>query len=191
MAKRKFNGEIAKQIILTMARTAAVTGMAVTLAAMPGLGLVIKELMDWYDRENNQNKFRIRKTFEELRRARLIKYIPMPDKTTKIILTENGKKLYLQYNIDCMQVKKPQKWDRLWRFVIFDVPNSFNRERRYFRLKLRTLGFYQLQKSVWIYPYPCKDEIDFVAEYLRVSPYIRLLEVKEFDGSEEARSFFF
>ncbi len=191
MSKRKFNGEIAKRIILTMAGATAVTGLAVTLAIMPGLGLVIKELMDWYGQENSQTKFRIRKTFEDLRRARLIKCISMPDKTIKIILTEGGSKLSLQYNLDQLRIEKPQKWDRLWRFIIFDIPNSYNRERRYFRLKLKSMGFYQLQKSVWIYPYNCKKEIDFVSEYLRISPYIRIAEVKEFDGSSEAQEYFF
>lgn len=191
MAKLKFSGEIAKNILLSIARATAVTGLVVAFATMPGLGMVAKELMDQYGRENRHNKFKIRKTFEELKRARLIKSVEMPDGRFKMVLTENGKKIVLQYNIDQVQINKPPKWDGLWRFIIFDIPNSFEKERRHFRLKLRSMGFYQLQKSVWIYPYPCKPEIDFISEHIRVSPYIRLVDVSGFEGSEDALKHFF
>ncbi|TSC89620.1 MAG: phenylacetic acid degradation operon negative regulatory protein [Parcubacteria group bacterium Gr01-1014_3] len=190
MAKIKFSGEITKNILLSVARATAVAGLVVTLAAMPGLGMVVKEFMDLYNRESKSNKFKIRKTFEELKRARLIKSVGMSDGSLKIVLTENGKKFVLQYNIDEIKINKPIKWDGFWRFVIFDVPNTFSKERRNFRLKLRSMGFYQLQKSVWIYPYQCKNEIDFISEYLRISPYIRLIEVSKFEGSKDAMDHF-
>ncbi len=191
MAKLKFSGEITKNILLSIARATTITGLVVTLAVMPGLGMVVKELLDWYSQKNKNARFKIRKTFEELKRARLIKSVEMPDGSLKIILTENGKKFILQYNIDKIKINKPLKWDGLWRFVIFDIPNSFSRERSHFRLKLRSTGFYQLQKSVWIYPYPCKNEIDFISEHFRISPYIRLVEVSNFEGSGDAKDHFF
>jgi len=35
------------------------------------------------------------------------------------------------------------------------------------------LGFYELQKSVWIFPYECKNEIDFIVEFFGLRKYVR------------------
>lgn len=49
--------------------------------------------------------------------------------------------------------------DGRWRLVLFDIEESRRHARNAFALKLRKLGFYRLQKSVWVYPYPCNNEI--------------------------------
>jgi DNA-binding transcriptional regulator PaaX len=53
------------------------------------------------------------------------------------------------------------------------------------------MGFQQLQKSVWIFPYPCRQEIEFTAEFLRVGRHVRLVEAIDFDGSDEVKDSFF
>jgi len=47
--------------------------------------------------------------------------------------------------------------------------------------KLKSLGFYPLQKSVFIHPYECKNEIDFIVEMFNLAPYVRFLRVKDVD----------
>ena len=47
--------------------------------------------------------------------------------------------------------------------------------------KLKELGFYPMQKSVFIHPHECKDEIDFITELFELSPYVRFLRVKDID----------
>src|SRR3989344_4593151 len=60
------------------------------------------------------------------------------------------------------EIKKPARWDKLWRLVIFDIPEEERTGRMALAAKLKELGFYPLQKSVFIHPYECKDEIDFI-----------------------------
>lgn len=191
MAKTKFNNAIAKKILLGIAGVAVSGALAITLAAMPGLGLVIRELIDWYEGADPRDRYRIRKTFEALRRERLIKKERLPDGTVKLVLSEQGKKKVLAYRLQDIRIPKVKRWDSKWWFVIFDIPKSYKYEREVWRHKLKVLGFHQLQRSVWIHAFPCRNEIDFVSEYLGISQFVRLVEAHDFDGSEEIKELFF
>ena len=61
---------------------------------------------------------------------------------------------------------------------MFDIPEFKKSARETLRKRLKKLGFFQFQKSVWIYPYPCEQEIDFISEVFMVAPYINLLTIK-------------
>ena len=70
---------------------------------------------------------------------------------------------------------KNQKWDGKWRIVIFDVPENLRSKRNQLQRKFKLLGLYMLQKSVFVCPYPCEEELDYVADYLTLNPYIDIL----------------
>lgn len=56
-------------------------------------------------------------------------------------------------------------WDGAWRIVIFDIQELRKNLRDSFRRNLKSLGFGQLQKSVWISPYPVFEDINkFIKE---------------------------
>lgn len=61
---------------------------------------------------------------------------------------------------------------------MFDIPHEAKLIRDSFRRKLKNIGFVAFQKSIWIYPYPCENEIDFVTEYLKIGKYLTLLTVR-------------
>src|SRR3989344_687845 len=61
----------------------------------------------------------------------------------------------LQFNINKIEIKKPIKWDRKWRIVMFDIPEKLKGLRDSLRLHFREIGMIELQKSVLVYPYPC------------------------------------
>lgn len=87
-----------------------------------------------------------------------------------ISLTEKGKKRAGKYQIDNLRIKRPKKWDGLWRIVLFDIPDSTRIKREALRGKLKQLGFHIFQKSVWIYPYDCRKEIDLLREFFGLKP---------------------
>lgn len=103
------------------------------------------------------------------------------DNTVLTVLTDKGKKRILKYNLDEIEIKKPLRWDKLWRLVVFDIPEDKNLGRKALAAKLKELGFYPMQKSVYIHPYECKDEINFIAEIFELAPYVRFLRVKDID----------
>jgi len=82
-----------------------------------------------------------------------------------ISLTSEGRKKAGRFQIDFLEIKKPVKWDGKWRVVIFDIPDKYRVKREAFRGKLRELGFYRLQKSVWVHPYNCRDEIELLRNF--------------------------
>ena len=73
---------------------------------------------------------------------------------------------------------------------MFDIPIKFNKARGALRSKLKYLGFYQLQKSVWAYPYPCEDEILFLANIFQIEPFIEIFTADELLHENKIRNFF-
>ena len=191
MAKARFSGEIAKKILFTLGGLVGVTALTVTLAVMPGMGLVVKELLDWCKSQDRRKQEQIRQTFVEMRRDRLITNRRMPNGSFAFALSNKGKEFLFKHSLDDLKIAKPQTWDGKWHIAIFDFPKRYNKEREYFRNKLKQMGFYQLQKSVWLHAFPCVEEIVQLSEYLKVEWHVRLIEASDFDGSEELKRFFF
>lgn len=102
-------------------------------------------------------------------------------------LTTRGLKFaeLLSFGLD----KKP-KWDKRWRVLIFDVSKDRNKTRDFLRRKLKELGFYRLQQSVWVTPYPIPESFaDFLKNYKLVKN-VRCLVVEEINFDEELRKHF-
>jgi len=84
-----------------------------------------------------------------------------------------------------------QKWDGLWRVVIFDIPEDKKIVREALRRRLKYFSFFPLQKSVFVFPFDCEKEIDDLAEFFDVSEYLYTLLVKSLGHKEEeVRQFF-
>ncbi len=109
----------------------------------------------------------------EFRYNRLVEYKEIANGQIKMILSEQGRKKVLQFDIDELEIKKLKEWDGKWRLVIFDVPEKIRKGRDTLRDKLKDLGFFEWQKSAWIIPYPCRDQIDFVVEFFELRNYVR------------------
>ena len=61
-----------------------------------------------------------------------------------------------------------KKWDKQWRIVIFDIKTSRRKKRDALRRMLKRLGFEQLQKSTWIYPFDCKEEVSLTKDFFGI-----------------------
>ncbi len=86
---------------------------------------------------------------------------------------------------------KNRTWDKKWRVVIFDIPQEFHRQRIRFRQKLKNMGFYMLQKSVFIYPYSCDEELSDICKELKISDYVdHILAEKAGFKEDELREYY-
>ncbi len=119
------------------------------------------------------NREYLRQLILEFYRDRLIDMVDISDEEARIVLTEKGRLRAMQFSIDDLKIKPPARWDKKWRIVMFDVPEKNRQARDALRGKLRELGFYELQKSVFVFPYECRDEIDFVIEIFDVRRHVR------------------
>ena len=158
--------------------------IGISLSSPAGTRRFLSELEKYLsDQRGGQNKYNshdLSQALYYLKKRQIIKIEESNGKTV-IKLTEKGKKRKLQYDFDNMKISKQDKWDKKWRFIMFDIPEEKRFARESFRNKLKDLGFYQFQKSVWIYPYPCEDEVDFIAENFSIGQYINLIIVQIMD----------
>lgn len=112
-----------------------------------------------------------------MKKRKLIR-IEHSNNKTVVTLTERGKRRKLEYDLEFLTIPKQTPWDGMWRIVMFDIPESKRSARQALKNRLQQLGFTYFQKSVWLFPYPCEKEIDFVAEILGVAKYNSLIKVK-------------
>jgi len=167
MTKYYYSSTKQKIILLLM------TGLALSFSKSPNQYFkIIKNVSKEWKKINRRTLYR---TIKEFKYNRLIDFKEESDGIVSIILTNKGKKEALRYNIENMKIQKPIRWDKKWRFVIFDIPEKKRVVREILRKKLNNLGFCQIQKSVWVYPYECKKEIDFLVEFFEVRNYVRYL----------------
>jgi len=170
MAKRN---EIAKTILLGL----GAVGFIATAIIAPGAAAVIaKELKLGGKFSNGQ----IRKSLLRLEKSKLIGVGKDGDKTV-VHLTKGGKEKLLKYKLEEMKIQPQKRWDKMWRLVIFDVPEDFHLNRTIFSRKLRDMGLRLLQKSVWVCPYPCEDEIEFLKTVYNIRSYVRVVTAIKID----------
>jgi len=135
-------------------------------------------------------KKKVRDTFYNLKRRGLI-VIEMKNKNIYMHLTKKGEIEAEKYQIDGLYIKKPKKWDKKWRTIIFDIPENRRIKRDLFRGKLKEMGFYQLQKSVWVCPYPCRKEINLLRDFFGLGKKTLItLTVEKIENSEGLKKFF-
>ena len=103
-------------------------------------------------------------TFYSLRKRGLIN-IEMKNHQIYISLNELGRKRAGMFQIDKLKVERPKKWDGKWRIIIFDIAQLKRMHRDALRGKLKELNFYKLQKSVWVYPFDCRAEIELLRDF--------------------------
>jgi len=132
----------------------------------------------------------LRRTVREFYRERLVSRVENTDGTTSIVLTDKGKLRVLEFNIYQLKIKKPQKWDGKWRIVMFDIPEKLKSKRDVLREKLKDLKFFELQKSVFVHPYPCLEEINFLAEFYQIRKFVKCGELIQLTNEAELKIHF-
>ncbi len=79
-----------------------------------------------------------------------------------LTLTLLGKKVLNKFENRDFKIKKPEKWDKKWRVLIFDIKEAQRTTRDNIRRTLISIGFVKLQNSVWVYPYDCEDLVNLL-----------------------------
>lgn len=141
-------------------------------------------------RYKNYNKRKIAQALSRLKKNKLIILREENGKIT-VELTEKGKRKIKQYQFEDLKIMKPKYWDKKWRVVIFDIPEKKKKmAREAFRNKLIDLGFFQLQESVWIHPYPCENEIQLAAEIFGITRFINIIIAEKIVNDAKAKAYF-
>ncbi len=97
------------------------------------------------------------------------------DGTMAVVLTSSGKNKALTYDLENIKIPIMKKWDKKWRVILFDIPEKHKRARRALSQTLKNIGCLQFQKSVFVHPFECRNEVDFVIEFFSMRPYVRFI----------------
>lgn len=180
---KKPKSEIVKDVLYWL----FITGAILIAATSP---YFIRNLLRNYKKLKRYSKRKIHDTFYDLRKRGLIN-IEKRNHQIYISLTEKGRKKAGWFQIDSLRIKKPKKWDKKWRLVIFDIAQFKKIYRESFRGKLKELKFFPLQKSVWIHPYDCQAEIELLKDFFGLSEKeVRLIVAEDIGRGDELRKIF-
>lgn len=105
-------------------------------------------------------------------------------------LTDSGEELARRLRLR-FAFTHEKRWDEKWRLVIFDVPERVRGRRDFFRKELESLGFHQLQKSVWVTPYPLPDEFFELVSELALGKHFRAITAHHIQDDDDLRKVFF
>lgn len=96
-------------------------------------------------------------------------------------ITPTGAYRLQELALDQISITYPKKWDKKWRLVAFDVPIKQSRQRQEFVAKLQSLNFFMLQRSLWVHPFPCFNEVEEIAGHYNVLRHCSLMEISHAD----------
>lgn len=105
-------------------------------------------------------------------------------------ILKKGRRRYKEIQMENLQLPLPEEWDGKWRLFIFDIPEELRDKRDYLRRKLKGLGLYNIQRSVFAYPYDCRTELEFVSNYYNLAKYTTYAEVSYTDIDKELKKHF-
>jgi DNA-binding transcriptional regulator PaaX len=176
-------GEIQQKVLLLL-----LSGLALGLSGSPRRYFQILEsaAREWKEIERRA----LRRAIKRLYESKLIDEKQNKDGSITIFLNENGKKKALTFQLDEMKIKKPKNWDRKWRIVLFDIPESRKGIREILRYHLKRLRFYEFQKSVFVHPYDCRDEIDYLIEFYDIRKFVRFMIADSIDNELHLKEHF-
>lgn len=180
----------------TEAKIATVALCVLALASLPvlvvGAGAIgnAVQCFKMFKGSRKYSRRQIRSAVNSIKQQKLIEYVADKGGKTIVKITKKGESRLRAFSIDLIEIKKPKKWDRKWRLVMFDIPMRFTKGREALRYHLKDLNFFQFQKSAWIYPYPCEDEIIFIADFFGVGKYVEVLVVENVLRDEKIKKYF-
>ena len=126
---------------------------------------------------------------DSLYKSRLISEKNNRDGTTTFTLSVEGKETALTYNLENMLISK-HVWDKKWRIVIFDIPEKLKKVRESLRYHLKRLGFRELQHSVFVLPFKCRNEIEYIVEFYNARRFVRYIEAQYIDNELDLKNKF-
>ncbi|OGN08174.1 MAG: hypothetical protein A3J46_00865 [Candidatus Yanofskybacteria bacterium RIFCSPHIGHO2_02_FULL_41_11] len=166
-----------------------VVGGVVTIAAVnPFFGLLAAKVIEEELKKRKWKRFK--DDLYYLKRRGLVKTYQNRDGSYRVTSTTEGRRQVAKYDLEDIRIKIPQKWDKYWWFVIFDIPTEKQKGRLALLSGLRRLGFIKFQKSVWVHPFKCRNEVATLAKISDVEEYVHWLVCRDTSAGNYLRNEF-
>lgn len=198
MAEKKITTQGISPKVSDILKLIAGGALLSALFLFPGAGLGFKAILDSYEKVKKEREFkkweqfnlpRLRYILKRLQNQQLVEISKEGDFEV-VKLTRKGQMRLLKYRLSDMRIQKTPKWDRKWRLVIYDITKFKRRQQDAFRRMLKKLEMLPLQKSVYMSPYPCEDEMEFLREYFDVSEGVLYITAEHIEKEEYFKRYF-
>jgi len=146
-------------------------GIVVIAIAVPNAAIAFQGL---HKSLGKYEKNQFCRSFNYLKRKKIVGIGKDGDRTI-IKLLDKGKERVIKFRLEDLKLTPQKKWDEKFRLVFFDIPEKYRYSRQIFTSKLREIGFLPIQKSAWICPHPCDDEIEFLVSIYEIRPFVRIV----------------
>jgi hypothetical protein len=141
-----------------------------------------RKTVEQYALDRNFDRENLKQKIQYLKQKKLINvYTEGKDKFIEI--TKRGVR-----DIGWNQIGKSEnatKWDGNWRIILFDIPEKKKGDRDIIRKKLLEIGCIQIQKSVYVYPFDCKQDFDLINYYIGSKYYMKYMVAEIIEGEQE------
>ena len=167
-----------QKILLT---TIAVAGVLSIAVLAPNALKVIKQFSG---NKNFRRKKYLNNSIGRLQKNGLIRFETNDEGKKFVKLTRKGEERLAKYKIGDLKIKRPFRWDKKWRVVIFDIKEKKRNRRDLLRSILDRLGFVRLQNSVWIFPYECKELVIMLKSNLFLGKDVLYMTVEKIENDK-------
>lgn len=193
---RQIDAEVFRKKYAPIAQVLKLAGAGAFLAAsvaVPTLPQALKPFLSNSSEYEIWKRFNIpylKRNLSRLEKQKLIEISQDDQGRQAVEITDSGRKRILRCALDELAIKKPKRWNGLWYLVSYDLPEKEVSARNIFREYLRCWGFFPLQESVFLHAYPCKKEVEFLREYLKIGEYVRIFTVVNIENNQVFKDFF-
>lgn len=175
-------------------------GMGTLLVAsifMPGLGYAArmidraKRSYDWQKSQKEWRRFNpyfLKYNLKRLKEQKVVEIIKEGEQEI-VKLTKKGYTKYLKFKLEELSLKG-KAWDGKWRIVIYDISKFKRNQQNAFRYILKYINFLLLQKSVYLTPYPCEEQITYLREYFGIGDEVLLIRADYIENENIYKQYF-
>ncbi len=146
-----------------------------------GPAFTIDDIFDFFKEEEQKEA---KAAVARLKHEEVIKQKQNYDGSVLVSLSEKGRLRALNLIFRKLGNRK-EKWDGKLRMVSFDIPVRCTKGRKALVYRLKSGGFYELQKSLFVYPYDCEKEINALAKLFKIEKYICFALLESIDNKEK------
>lgn len=129
------------------------------------------------------NLWRLREVIKRLRKQKVVEV-----SKDMVKITDRGKQKLLKFDLENLKLER--KRDGKWRLVIYDISNLRKPQREEFRETLKRLEFFRLQESVYLTPFVCEDEIEYLRQLFGLDREVQVLKIASIEHEEVYRKYF-
>lgn len=179
-------------------KTAGEIGLAlIAVAGIISLSLVAPNVFTAIDKlflrkhrrklTKKERQIKVAQSFYYMKRKGLVRFKRIKGDFL-ISLTALGKKKYKKIDFETMIIRRPKKWDGKWWQVAADIPTKkYRNGADLLRQKLKDLGFFLLQRTLWYHPFDPREEVEFIVNHYGIERFVTLMEVSRLDKDDEAK----